>query len=67
LLPLRPRGSIAKAAAAATGQSNPSEPDGRFKRAWKSLTEGGYAEKAGNGLVLTDDGRVKAEALGLEV
>ena len=56
-----------KAAAAAAGQSDPSTPDGTFKRAWKSLTEGGYADKAGNGLTLTDDGRIKAEALGLEV
>ncbi len=56
-----------KTAASMTGQENPGDPDGTFKRAWKSLKDDGLAEASCNGQKLTAAGQKAADGLGVEV
>ncbi len=56
-----------KGAAGAAGEKNPSDPSGTFTRAWRSLLDGGDLEGAGHMKRLTDQGRERVEALGLEI
>lgn len=52
--------------AGVVGEAKPQEPSGTFKRAWKGLVDGGDLESAGRAHRLTDQGRERAEALGME-
>lgn len=51
--------------AGAAGE-NPSDPGGTFKRAWKGLIDAGDLEPVGRAHKLSDQGRERAEALGME-
>jgi hypothetical protein len=56
-----------KGAAGAAGERNPSDPGGTFSRAWRELVDGGDLDGNGHMKRLTDQGRERIEALGLEI
>jgi hypothetical protein len=55
-----------KAVAQGVGESKPESPGGTFKRAWAALLERNLTAKDGQGVRLTDEGKTRATALGLE-
>lgn len=56
-----------KDVASALGESKPTNPGGTFTRAWGALRDSGFIQAAGKAAVLTEEGRERAETLGIDL